>query len=124
MHRLVPRVDRAGPDLDTGGPGGVTVWRVNGDTGALEDEVDVPTFSGLQLGAYGGAVDPAGNLYFSPMGGVALPPRKLGRVDADNLVYQTWDMPGNVASYGITVDAKGRVWVSGTIGVGAATNSL
>jgi hypothetical protein len=104
----------------TGGFGGVTVWRVDGDSGELEDEVDIETFSGFQLGAYGGAVDPDGNLYFSPMGGVALPPRMLARVDGDTLAYQLYEMPQGVASYGITVDSKGRVWVSSTLGAGAA----
>ena len=82
--------------------------------------LEVPTFNGIQLGAYGGAVDKHGNLWFVPMGGVALPPRRLGFVDGDNLSYQVWDMPGEVASYGVTVAADGRVWISSTIGASAA----
>jgi hypothetical protein len=103
----------------TGGFGGVIAYRVNGDTGMIEDEVEIPTFSGNQLGAYGGAVDADGNLWFSPMGGMALGAAKLARVDGESLAYEIFDMPANIASYGITVDHLGRVWVSSTLGAGA-----
>lgn len=105
----------------TGGAGGVRVSLVDGDTGMVDDEIIVPAedFSGLQLGAYGGAVDAAGNLYFVHMGTVTLGPR-LGRVSIDTLEYTTWELPAGVASYGITVDHLGRVWISSTLGAGAA----
>lgn len=105
----------------TGGAGGVRVSLVDGDTGMVDDEVIVPQadFGGGQLGAYGGAVDADGNIYFVHMGSITLGP-KLGRVDIDTLEYTTWNLPAGVASYGITVDHFGNVWVSSTIGSGAA----
>ena len=47
----------------------------------------VEEFSGLQLGAYGGAVDGEGNLWFAPMGGID-PINPLARVDIDD--FTTW----------------------------------
>lgn len=108
-----------GPGI--GGAGGVRVSLVDGDTGMVDDEIIVPQadFGGGQLGAYGGAVDAAGNLFFVHMGSITLGP-KLARVDIDTLEYTTWDLPAGVASYGITVDHFGNVWLSSTLGSGAA----
>jgi streptogramin lyase len=91
-----------------GGAGGVNVYLLNGENGGTEKFVQIDTFPGAGFGAYGGAVDAAGNLYFSTLG----PTRKLARVDIDNFVYQVWDVPADIAPYGITVDHKGRVWLS------------
>jgi hypothetical protein len=108
-----------GPGL--GGAGGVRVSLVDGDTGMVDDEIIVPAadFDGGQLGAYGGAVDAAGNLYFVHMGSITFGPR-LGRVDIETMEYTTWELPAGVASYGITVDHLGRVWISSTLGSGVA----
>jgi hypothetical protein len=106
-----------GPGL--GGFGGVTVHLLDGDTGETVQQVQVDDFPGFNLGAYGGAVDGDGHLYFSPMGATATP-KLLARVDIDTFDVTLWDFPGNVAPYGITVDHNGRVWVSSTIGAGAA----
>jgi hypothetical protein len=95
----------------TGGPGGVYAWLVNGDTGEIEEEILIPEFSGAQLGAYGGAVDGDGNLYFTPMGGLGFGIGTLVRVNKADLTYDTWDFDG-IGSYGITVDHLGKVWVS------------
>ncbi|MGH1343098.1 MAG: hypothetical protein ACRBN8_16185 [Nannocystales bacterium] len=104
-----------------GGAGGVRVSLLDGDSGLVEDEIIVPQedFGGGQLGAYGGAVDAAGNLFFVHMGTVTLGP-KLGRVAIDTLEYTTWDLPAGVASYGITLDHFGNVWISSTLGSGVA----
>ncbi len=104
-----------------GGAGGVRVSLLNGDTGVVEDEVIVPQeeFVGGNLGAYGGAVDADGNLFFVHMGTVTIGPR-LGRVEIDTMEYTTWELPAGVASYGITVDHFGHVWLSSTFGAGAA----
>lgn len=108
-----------GPGI--GGAGGVRVSLLDGDTGLVDDEIVVPQadFNGGQLGAYGGAVDAAGNLFFVHMGSITLGPR-LARVDVDTLEYTTWDLPAGVASYGITVDHFGNVWLSSTLGSGVA----
>ncbi|MCB9565907.1 MAG: hypothetical protein H6710_01560 [Myxococcales bacterium] len=114
-------VTSATPSLPgTGGPGGVIAYLVNGDTGKVEETVDIPDFDGIQLGAYGGAVDMDGNLYFVPMGGITLGKRYLAKVDYSFLTYKLYEMPPNIASYGVTVDHNNRVWISSTIGLGAA----
>ncbi len=104
-----------------GGAGGVVVSLVNGDDGTVEEEVVVPaeTFDGGNLGAYGGAVNAEGDLYFVHMGSVTFGPR-LGRVAIDTLEVTSWPLPAGVASYGVTVDHFGRVWISSTLGAGVA----
>ncbi|MEM6294726.1 MAG: hypothetical protein AAGA54_25860 [Myxococcota bacterium] len=98
----------------TGGAGGVTAYLVDGETGMIDEQVDIPDFPGGSFGAYGGAVDGAGNLYFSPLGGLGA--ALLARVDRDTLDYTIWEIPAGIAPYGITVDHKGRVWLASTFG--------
>ncbi len=102
-----------------GGAGGVNVYLVDGDDGSIEETVLVEEFSGFQLGAYGGAVNSQGDLFFSPMGAVSFG-GQLARVELETLEVTVWPMAQGVASYGITVDHNGKVWVSSTIGAGAA----
>lgn len=87
--------------------GGATVYRLNGDTGAIEEQIDLTDaeFPCSWIPAYGGAVDTSGNFFFhNHVTG------KLGRVDNQTLDVTIWDGdPG----YGTTVDTKGRVWFSG-----------
>ena len=97
-----------------GGAGGVTAHLVDGLSGAIDQSVDIPDFPGGSFGAYGGAVDGAGNLYFSPLGGFGA--ALLAKVDRETLDYQLWDIPAGVAPYGITVDHKGRVWLASNFG--------
>ncbi len=97
-----------------GGAGGVTASLLDGLTGSVDAEVDIPDFPGGSFGAYGGAVDGGGNLYFSPLGGFGA--ALLAKVDKDTLTYQIWDIPAGVAPYGITVDHKGRVWLASNFG--------
>ena len=92
---------------------GVWVFRLNGDTGLLEDQVHIPenqfpcpeTLASGGPGPYGAAVDGDGNLWFH-----ARWAGKLARVDAQSLTYETFTAKG----YGITVDREGRVWLSGS----------
>jgi len=102
-----------------GGIGGVNVYLVDGETGAVAESLLVETFSGAQLGAYGGAVDVAGNLWFSPIGALDQT-NPLTRVELDTLEVTHFDFPSDVAAYGITVDRNDRVWVSSTVGSSAA----
>jgi hypothetical protein len=114
-------VGSATPSLPgTGGMGGVIAWLVNGDDGSIAEEVPIDGFSGLQLGAYGGAVDGQGNLYFVPMGGITFGDKFLARVDIETLDVELHLMPAGVSSYGVTVDHTGRPWVSSILGSGAA----
>jgi len=95
------------------GPQGVWVHRLDGATGVVEDTIHLPedefncdhtnTNQGIGLGPYGGAVDALGNFWFHGWGN-----NKLVRVDAATLTYEIF--PGG--GYGITVDTKGRVWLS------------
>jgi len=97
-----------------GGPGGVIAYLVNGESGDIEETVPVPGFPGDAFGAYGGAVDGAGNLYFSPLGGFGA--ALLARVDHDTLETDLWEIPPDVLPYGITVDHTGRVWLASNFG--------
>lgn len=95
------------------GPNGITVHLVNGDSGAIDDEVVIPetefncdhtnTGQGVGLGPYGGAVDNEGNFWFHGFGN-----NKLVRVELASMTY-TITGGGN---YGITVDTEGRVWTN------------
>jgi hypothetical protein len=114
-------VTSTGPFLPGVGPFGasVTVYRVSGDDGSIEDTLEIVEFPGAQLGAYGGAVDQVGDLWFVPMGAVALPPKVLGHVRYSDLTYEVIPIPDMLNTYGIAVDTKGRIWVSSTLGAGA-----
>jgi hypothetical protein len=101
-----------------GGAGGVIAYLVDGQSGSIDEQVQIDDFPGGQFGAYGGAVNAAGDLFFSPLG--VFGNGQLARVEHDSLDVTIWPMPMNVNSYGITVDHKGRVWVSSTLGSGAA----
>ncbi len=98
------------------GPQGVWVHLLNGDTGDIEQTIHIPenefdceftgTGQGIGLGPYGGAVDYEGNFWFHGWGN-----GKLARIDFDALTYSI----ANGGGYGITVDTKGRVWLSSSI---------
>jgi streptogramin lyase len=96
----------------------VIAYLVDGDDGSIDQEIQIDDFSGFQLGAYGGAVDTVGNLYFTPMGAVTFG-GQLARVDIQTFDVTLWPLPEGLAPYGITVDHTGKVWVSGTLGAGA-----
>lgn len=104
----------------TGGQGGVLVWLVDGDDGSVLEEIAVPDFPGFQLGAYGGAVDGQGNLYFATQGALTFGVNFLARVEIDTLDVTIWPVPEGVAPYGITVDHLGRPWLSSMLGASGA----
>ena len=88
--------------------GGVWVHRLDGETGMVEDTIPVPEFTcaDVGFGPYGGAVDYQGNFWFQ-----SYENDKLARVDFATLAVEIFDGQG----YGITVDTKGRVWMSNSI---------
>lgn len=92
-----------------GAPGGVIVALIDGDTGTIDKQITIPTFSGDQFGAYGGAVNVHGDLFFTSM---AFNGGRIARVYIDNFAYKVWTVPAEIGPYGITVDHKGRVWLS------------
>ncbi len=100
----------------TGGAGGVIAYLVDGETGVFTETVPVADFDGSGFGAYGGAVDQAGNLWFTSLG---ISAGQVGRIDRQTLVDEVFATPPNLRPYGITVDHLGRPWVSGTLGDGA-----
>lgn len=80
----------------------VTAYRLDRDTGVIEDMASAP-----QLGfGYGGAADSDGNFWMIDLG------VNLVRVDAVDLSVQHWVIPNNQSVYGITVASDGRVWMS------------
>jgi hypothetical protein len=103
----------------TGGAGGVIATLLDGATGEVVQAVPVDAFPGIQLGAYGGAVDGEGNLFFTPMGAVSFN-NQLARIDIDDYAITLWPVPAGVAPYGITVDHDGNPWVSSVLGSTAA----
>ena len=85
------------------GADGIFVYLLDGDTGAIVEEIHMPDVTcGTTLGPYGGAVDSNNDLWvYIWSAGTIL------HVDYDTLAYDT--ISGG--SYGITVDTNGRVWV-------------
>lgn len=76
---------------------------VNGDTGAVEQTINIVGVNPDYYGIYGAAVDGDGNFWGSQLGlGV------LVYVDAQTFQYKTWPMA--LDGYGMTVDSKGYVW--------------
>jgi DNA-binding beta-propeller fold protein YncE len=98
------------------GPQGIWVHLLDGDTGMIENTIHIPenefdceftgTGQGIGLGPYGGAVDSEGNFWFHGWGN-----NKLVRIDFDSHDYEITSGGG----YGITVDTKGRVWMSSSV---------
>jgi hypothetical protein len=85
------------------GSPGIFVYRLNGDTGAVEDTIAMPDVNcGGTFGPYGAAVDTNNNLWMYIWSAFT-----IVHVDYETLEYST--IQGG--SYGITVDTKGRVWV-------------
>ena len=84
------------------GTDGVHVYRLNGDTGAIEDQVHLPDVPCGLLGAYGAAVDTKNNVWFFVFGGGI-----IFRVDYETLEHEVVQK----GFYGITVDTKDRVWL-------------
>jgi hypothetical protein len=96
-------------------PGSLHVYRLDGVTGTIEDDVPIPEVALGSWGAYGGAVDGDGNFWFTTHG-TAMPNASITRVDAVTLDYEIWPTPAELAPYGFTVDADGRPWVAGYAG--------
>jgi hypothetical protein len=90
-----------------GGVGGITVHRVEGDSGELIDDVVIDEFICESYGPYGGAVNGDGSFWVMGMNGY------LAYVDGETTDYQVWEIPRpQLMPYGIAVDSKGRPWVT------------
>ncbi len=128
VDQKVWTVNAGGGVVDSGRCGyqGVSVYRLNGDTGAVEDTIDIPEnefpCEGT-LGPYGASVDREGNLWFQKMHEQKL----LARVDGVSLAYEIFAFPDQTAiewSYGIIVDHRDRVWLSGGVRFDYAANQF
>ena len=87
--------------------------RLNGDTGAIEDDIALNGFTVNSFGPYGGAVDPDENFWMISHSTNS----SLIRVNADDLSYDIWPVqPGTMFSYGFTIDEYGRPWIGGAGG--------
>ena len=94
--------------------GGETVHlvRVDGETGVIEQTIPVPGWNGSGFAPYGAALDPAFRPWFSSLRG------EFVRVNTDQnpITVTRYTPPGNVQSYGFTVDQDGNPWFGGNCG--------
>jgi streptogramin lyase len=88
----------------------ITVSRLDGDNGTIEDATPIIGTTAAVYGPYGGAVDGNGDFWFMHRDG---PPHPLVRVDADTLMYTIWPIPAPVNPYGFAIDPDGRPWIAG-----------
>lgn len=84
--------------------GNVRVYKLNGDTGVIDDSFDIPGISC----AYGGAMDGNGNFWILDWL-TAIPP-VIVRIDMTT--HQT-EFINIDCGYGITADSQGRIWTGG-----------
>lgn len=76
------------------------VRRLNGASGAIEDQLAIPDVGGRP---YGGAVNAEGDFWMAVRGG------PLVFIDAETLQYETFTTPG--VTYGMGVDQHGDPWI-------------
>ncbi|HEY0135193.1 MAG TPA: hypothetical protein VGB85_13990 [Nannocystis sp.] len=84
----------------------LVIHRLNGETGLIEDTIAMPDVFHGYFGAYGGAVNQAGDFWFITYD----IPSTLVRVDAKTLAYEKITVPDGLCPYGFAVDSKGRPW--------------
>jgi len=84
----------------------LVIHRLNGETGMIEDTIPMPDVFHGYFGAYGGAVNQAGDFWFITYD----LPSTLVRVDAKTLAYEKITVPDGLCPYGFAVDSKGRPW--------------
>ncbi|MEX1363620.1 MAG: hypothetical protein AB1Z98_10860 [Nannocystaceae bacterium] len=86
--------------------------RMNGDTGAIEDTVEVAPWNDLDYGPYGGAVNQDGDLWV-----IGWQRGPLVRIDGATLEVQRVEMPAPPLpdqqwSYGMSLDQYGNPWIA------------
>lgn len=86
--------------------------RMDGTTGALEEDLTVSGWVGSNYAPYGGALDPQDRPWFTGLRG------ELVRVNTDNTPIDVTriSQPANIQSYGMTVDPNGNPWMAGCSG--------
>lgn len=91
--------------------GRVWVHRLDGATGDVEASVELVGYYCGNFGGYGGATDSNGDYWMSPGGGGGDDP-SLARVDRESMEYELFEVPPDLAAYGLTVDRKDRIWIT------------
>ena len=88
------------------------IVRLDGASGTLEETVPLPNWVGQGYAPYGGALDPQQRPWFTGLRG------ELVRINTDQnpITASRWTQPGNVQSYGMTVDSGGNPWMAGCSG--------
>jgi len=86
--------------------------RLDGPTGAVEQDLLVPGWQGSGFAPYGGALDPLQRPWFTGLRG------ELARVEvaANPITVTRFPQPNEIQSYGMTVDPDGNPWMGGCSG--------
>ena len=86
--------------------------RLDGPTGAIEQDLLVPGWDGSGYAPYGGALDPLQRPWFTGLRG------ELARVEvaANPITVTRFSQPFEIQSYGMTVDPDGNPWLGGCSG--------
>ena len=102
-------------------PGQAVMGRLDGETGVIEAQVDLPNWpltADVNNGyaPYGAAADAEGYIWttavYSPL---------VYRIDPVTLEVKVWQSPNNDSHYGMTVDGKGRPWFANWNGHGGVS---
>ena len=94
------------------GDGTAHMVRLDGPTGAIEQDLLVPDWDGSGYAPYGGALDPLQRPWFTGLRG------ELARVEVNQnpLTVTRITQPPEIQSYGMTVDPDGNPWMGGCPG--------
>ncbi|MBZ5714146.1 lyase [Nannocystis pusilla] len=92
--------------------GAANFVRLDGATGLLEQSIEAAGWNGSGYAPYGGALDPQDNAWFTGLRG------ELARVNTSEnpITITRIPQPGNIQSYGMTVDRNGNPWMAGCSG--------
>ncbi len=98
--------------MSNAGNNTVHLVRLDGVTGVLEETIPVPGWNGSGFAPYGAALDPEFRPWFSSLRG------EFVRVNTElnPITITRYTPPGNVQSYGFTVDRYGNPWFGGNCG--------
>jgi hypothetical protein len=89
------------------------VHKLDGDTGAILQSIDVVGFECSSLSPYGAAIDPNGDYWMTNL----VPGNdRLAHISADGVLVEVITPP--ITPYGMTVDSQGRVWLAAWTGSG------
>jgi streptogramin lyase len=95
------------------GPNTGAFRRLDGESGATINELEVPDWAPLPLDAirpYGGAIDASGDFWALSKG------NKIVRIDRDTLGATAFKGPPLAQFYGLAMDANGEPWIGGCEG--------